>query len=207
MKPVKILGLLLILLALIAAAPAVHFNYRNEPGSAIPAATYARLKKYSGELASFIRAYKYNEQVCFLVDMKIPSGQNRFFVYNLEADSVLFGGLVTNGRCDQVAWLKGRKYSNIKGSACTSLGRYRIGKSYNGEFGLAYKLHGMDASNYNAYSRFVVLHAHDCVPDKEIAPQPLCQSEGCPTVSPSFLKKLDAILRNSERPVMLHIFE
>lgn len=83
----------------------------------------------------------------------------------------------------------------------------KIGSSYKGKFGLAYKLHGLDATNSNAYKRFVVLHSHECVPENETAPLPICQSDGCPTVSPDFLKTLSIIIDSSKRAVLLSIYE
>jgi hypothetical protein len=53
----------------------------------------------------------------------------------------------------------------------------------------------------------VVLHAHSCVPDDENAPLPICQSNGCPTVSPNFLQTLAAYIDKSKKPVLLWIYE
>jgi L,D-transpeptidase catalytic domain len=39
----------------------------------------------------------FNSRYYFMVDMKIESGKKRFFVYNLEKDSVELAGLVTHG--------------------------------------------------------------------------------------------------------------
>ena len=154
----------------------------------------------------FVKSNGYNNSTCFLVDMSIESGRNRFFVYDLQKDSVLHTGLVTHGRCNE-DWLSGRKYGNTVGCGCTSLGKYKIGNPYKGRFGLAYKLHGLDSSNNNAYKRYVVLHSHDCVPNREVDPAPICQSDGCPTVSFSYLTKLAEIIDGSEKPVLLWVFE
>jgi hypothetical protein len=148
---------------------------------------------------------KYNNEVCFLIDMKIRSGSNRFFIYDLKNDSVLHSGVVTHGRCNE-RWLIGRKYGNEPGCGCTSLGKYKIGNAYTGRFGLAYKLHGLDSTNNNAFKRFVVLHAHDCVPDNEVWSD-ICQSDGCPTVSPGFLQTLKTIISKSKKPILLWIYE
>ena len=137
--------------------------------------------------------------------MSLASGQNRFFVYNINKDSIQQSGLVTHGRCNQM-WLEGRKYSNEPGCGCSSLGKYKIGNSYQGTFGLAYKLYGLDKTNNNAFKRFVVLHSHDCVPEKEVKDE-ICQSDGCPTVSPPFLLQLKSIINNSSKPVLLWIYE
>lgn len=163
------------------------------------------LKIKAGSAKQFAEKNKYNKEVCFLIDMKIHSGSNRFFVYDLKNDSVLHSGVVTHGRCNE-RWLTGRKYGNKPGCGCTSLGRYKIGNAYMGRFGLAYKLHGLDSTNNNAFNRFVVLHAHDCVPENEVWSD-ICQSDGCPTVSPGFLQELKVIISKSKKPILLWIYE
>lgn len=157
-------------------------------------------------ILSFTKAKGYNTQICFLVDMSVGSGKNRFYIYNPSKDSVLDAGLVTHGRCNK-NWLTGRQYGNEVGCGCTSLGKYKIGNAYQGRFGLAYKLHGLDSTNDNAYKRYVVLHSHECVPEGEVDPYPICQSDGCPTVSPGFLKKLAGIIDESKKPMLLWIYE
>jgi hypothetical protein len=165
----------------------------------------AVLRKTALSLSDYARKQGLDDKVFFLVDMHIPSGKNRFFVYDLSKDSVLMAGLVTQGKGNG-PWRLDPQFSNNKGSACTSLGKYKIGGAYEGVFGKAYKLYGLDSSNSNAFARYVVLHAHESVPDKEVHPYPICQSEGCPTVSKTFLGKLDRFLQKRNRPVLLYIF-
>jgi hypothetical protein len=137
--------------------------------------------------------------------MSMPSGQNRFFIYDLKKDSLMNSGLVAHGNCFQ-NWLEGRKYSNVVGCGCTSLGKYKVGIHYTGKFGYSYKLHGLDSSNNNAFERTVVLHSHSCIPESEVADD-ICQSNGCPTVSPNFLEQLKTIINHSKKPVLLWIYE
>ena len=153
----------------------------------------------------FVANNQYNTDYCFLVDLSLSSNQNRFFVYDLRKDSIIRSGLVTHGRCNQ-RWLEGRKYSNEVGCGCSSLGKYKIGYSYYGHFGLAFKLYGLDKTNSNAYKRYVVLHAHECVPDYEVA-NDICQSDGCPTVSPQFLRQLHPVIKGSKKPVLLWMYD
>ncbi len=153
----------------------------------------------------FIREKGYNENICFLLDMSLASGQNRFFIYDMKKDSLLKKGLVAHGNCFEY-WLEGRRYSNVVGSGCTSLGKYKIGSSYNGKFGYSYKLHGLDSSNNNAFERTVVLHSHSCVPGTEVTNE-ICQSNGCPTVAPDFLQQLKLLINHSKKPVLLWIYE
>ena len=168
-------------------------------------ATIKKMKMKSVVATSFMKKNGYNELICFFIDMTLPSGQNRFFVYDMTKDTVQNSGLVTHGRCNQ-PWLEGRKYSNETGCGCSSLGKYKIGYSYNGTFGLAYKLYGLDKTNSNAFKRFVVLHSHECVPENQVQDE-ICQSDGCPTISPGFLKQIKPIIDQSSKPILLWIYE
>jgi hypothetical protein len=164
-----------------------------------------KLQLKAADAKKFVQQNEYNDVICFLIDMSPSSGQNRFFVYDLKKDTLKNSGLVTHGRCNE-NWLEGRKYGNSIGCGCTSLGKYRIGQSYNGRFGLAYKLFGLEKTNDNAYKRFVVLHAHECVPEAEVEDE-ICQSDGCPTVSTGFLQYIKPIIDVSNKPVLLWIYE
>ncbi|RYE22357.1 MAG: hypothetical protein EOP51_13460 [Sphingobacteriales bacterium] len=163
-----------------------------------------KLQAISSNIKAFSLAKGYNPRIAFLVDMSIPSGRNRFFVYNMQKDSIEIAGLVTHGYGSPNA---GIEFSNIPGSYCSSLGKYKVGKSYEGRFGLAFKLHGLDKTNDKAFERFVVLHAHECVPVKEIEPLTICESQGCPTVAPGFLQKLKSYIEISDQPILLNIYQ
>lgn len=164
------------------------------------------LQTMAAELKTYASKKSLNESICFLIDMKKPSGKNRFYVYDFKKNKILHQALVTHGNCGEV-FLGSPKYGNAVGCNCSSLGKYKIGKKYYGKFGLAYKLHGLDKTNNKAFERFVVLHAHICVPDDEVSPMPICESNGCPTVSPGFLQTLAGFIDKSEKPVLLWMFE
>ena len=146
----------------------------------------------------------YNSNYAFLSNMNIRSGKKRLFVVNLNKDSVIDAGLVAHGHCQSYASRK-PNFSNVVGSNCTSLGKYKIGYKYDGSFGTAYKLYGLDSTNSNAFDRFVVLHGHSCVPVSETLVG-ICRSEGCPTVAPYFLEKLSAIIDESASPILLWVY-
>lgn len=166
----------------------------------------SRLNQQAAGLKKFAKQHGYNDQLAFFVDMKEGSGLARFVIYNLANNTIEKTGLVTHGRCNKL-WLYGRSYSNKIGSGCTSLGIYKIGSSYQGRFGLAYKLHGLSPTNSNAYARYVVLHAMECVPEQPVHPEPICQSDGCPAVSPAFMKTLNTIIKQQKKPILLHMYD
>lgn len=164
-----------------------------------------KLQIKGGLAKQFVLQKKFNDQYCFLIDMSLPSGQNRFFIYDLRKDSILQSAPVAHGNCFEY-WLEGRRYSNVVGSGCTSLGKYKIGIPYTGKWGYSYKLHGLDSSNNNAFERTVVLHGHSCVPEDAVNDE-ICQSNGCPTVAPGFLLTLKKMINGSGKPMLLWIFD
>ena len=177
----------------------------SEQVNAVESLNYPSVKSHALKLKSYLNKQSYNEEICFLIDMKIPPGKNRFFVYDLKKDSVVDKGLVTHGGGSQTA-TDTLRFSNVPNSNATSIGKYKIGNEYNGKFGTAFKLNGLDKTNSEAYNRFVVLHAHACVPVKEVYPALICTSLGCPTVSPPFLERLKAYINQSDKPVLLWIY-
>lgn len=163
-----------------------------------------RMQDKASDARLYVKQKGFNGNIVFLIDMSLPSGQNRFFIYDLVNDSVVASAPVAHGGGYSYA-STGIQFSNVVGSGFTSLGRYKIGKPYTGMFGYSYKLHGLDSTNNKAYERTVVLHGHSCVPETAV-PYEICQSLGCPTVSPGFLEKLKKIINESPRPVLLWIY-
>ncbi len=148
----------------------------------------------------------YNNKIAFLIDMKISSNRNRFFVYDLEKNKILTQGLVAHGSGSEKKSKEGKLYfSNINNSLCTSLGKYEIMNSYYGDFGKAYKLKGLDKTNDNAYLRNIVLHKYNKVPLKE-QNTPICLSYGCPMVNEKFFKLLENQIDNSKKKIILYIY-
>jgi hypothetical protein len=188
-------GLLIVVFAL-----AAHY-YRD-----LNAAESEKIARKAQLLRSFADAHGYSSRAAFLVDMHLPSGRNRFFVYDLTGDSILLTGLVAHG-CGSQAFSIDPSFSNVDGSNCTALGKYRIGKPYKGQFGLAYKLYGLDPTNDHAFDRNIVLHSYSSVPERKMDPYPICNSRGCPMVAPGFLQLLQPVIDGSKKPVLLWIFD
>ena len=148
----------------------------------------------------------YSTEYCFLVDMSMPSGRKRFFVYNLAKGSVVYSGLVAHGSCNQT-FLSRPKFSNAPKCGCSSLGKYKVGEFYRGQYGKSFRLYGLDNCNSNAYKRAVVIHGYDCVPDEEIYPRVLCNSLGCVMVSYNFFERLSFLIKKSEKPIILWVYQ
>ena len=165
-----------------------------------------RLQVFGNKAKAFCSQNNFSNKTCFLIDMSLPAGSNRFFVYDLQKDSIIIAGLVAHGSCNE-SFLEKPKFSNKKGCGCTALGKYKIGYKYKGKFGNAYKLYGLDSSNSNAFERNIVLHSYYLVPDNEVNPLPICNSLGCTMVSDNYLKKLSPYIDADSKPLLLWIFE
>ncbi|MEO6537655.1 MAG: murein L,D-transpeptidase catalytic domain-containing protein [Ferruginibacter sp.] len=131
-----------------------------------------RLKTYATLAKKFVTNNNFSSSFYCLIDMKIPSGKKRFFIYDHKSDSVINAGLVTHGSGSdtETGFLT---FSNVPHSNATSLGKYKIGKAYFGKFGLAFKLYGLNNSNSTAFARAVVLHSHPNVLAYEVIPSPI----------------------------------
>ena len=166
-----------------------------------------RLKFQAASLKEYAKAHHFNTEYCFLVDMSLPSGKKRFFVYNMKKESLEYSSMVAHGYGSAPRFAnEPLQFSNFPNSAMTSLGKYKIGYSYHGAFGLAYKLYGLDSSNSNAFERAIVLHSYTYVPESETYPDLICESAGCPMVNSSFLATLGKYIKASQKPILLWIY-
>ena len=149
--------------------------------------------------------YKYNKEIAFFIDMEIPSGKNRFFIYHLKNNKIIDKGLVAHGSGSETSIPGKLKFSNTDNSLSTSLGKYSIENSYVGKFGKACKLYGLDKTNSNAYHRNIVLHKYLDVPYYE-QENYICNSYGCPMVSEKFYSRIEKIIDNSQTKIILNIY-
>ncbi len=156
-------------------------------------------------LTEYANKNNYSTEYAFIINLGLKSGKKRFFLVDLLHGKVLKSGLVAHGRGKEKFTLQ-KKYSNLAGSACSSLGLYKIGSVYSGGFGKSFRLIGLEKSNNNALSRAIVLHAMSCIPNEEID-YPICQSEGCPSLSPEFLDDISPVILKSKKPLLLWVFD
>lgn len=165
-----------------------------------------KLKNQVNEVKDFVnKSSKYNPEVGFFLDMGMPSGKKRFFIYDLKNNKLLDKGLVGHGSGSETSIPGKLKFSNIQNSHSTSLGKYAIGNSYNGTFGKAYKLYGLDKSNSNAFDRNIVLHKYWDIPFEE-QKNPITNSLGCPMVNEKFYGVIEKIIDNSKKKIILVIY-
>lgn len=177
-----------------------------------PGADLNRLREIASEAEKFCRNRNFNLEFCLLIDMGVHSGLNRFFVWSFSADSALYSWPVGHGCCDNT-WEKDEsrdnpEFSNTDGSHCSSLGRYMVGERGYSNWGIhvKYMLHGLESTNSNAASRYIVLHSWEQMPSAEVYPAGSPEGWGCPTLSDSNMLLLDPLLKKSQLPALLWIF-
>lgn len=147
----------------------------------------------------------YNTRYMLVANMGISMEYKRFFLVNLEKDSIEYSSLVAHGRGGGSSMCSVRT-SNVSGSLCTSLGRYKVGDSLWGEYGKGFRLHGLDTSNSNAYKRLIVIHYYSLMPCDENQ-YPIYYSEGCPMMCKSDFYVYNRYVNNSRKPLLLLIYK
>lgn len=165
-----------------------------------------KISQKVSEIKEFVKDSDYNSDKAFLIDFSIPSSKFRFLVIDIKTGKVLQKALVAHGDGSENGKTKnGLKFSNVDGSHCSSLGKYVVSEKYKGQFGLSYRLDGLDETNSHARSRAIVLHRLSCVPDVE-QKEEICLSFGCPMVSDDFFKILEQHIDKSNKKIILYAY-
>ena len=163
----------------------------------------APIDAYINELRRDVKkqGVAYNPNIACYVDLTLPDNSYRFFVLNLTLRRVLVQGICLNGLTNERGQIR---YSNVINSNCSSRGLARIGEHYNGRFGRAFRLYGLEPSTSNLRRRAVVLHSWEGVPARPTAEHPI-QSQGCPTLNPFVLDTLARFIEDSSKPILLRL--
>ena len=136
-----------------------------------------------------------NRDVIAVADFSLPSRSPRFHLVDIASGRVN-SHLVAHGRGSDPAhtgWLQ--RFSNEPRSDATSAGAFRTDGLYIGEHGRSIRLTGLDASNDNALSRAIVVHAAWYVsPGMVTTHGVLGRSEGCFALSNESLPEVLARL-------------
>ena len=160
----------------------------------------------------FIKTKSMNQHFCILIDMKIHSGRNRFFIWDYAQDKLTHSYLVGHGCCDR-PWGKdytkdNPSFSNKENSHCSSLGKYKLGERGYSNWGVhtKYLMHGLELTNNNALKRTIVFHSWEDVSDTETFPKGTPEGWGCPTLSNTNFRIVDLKLKSSKKPVLMWIY-
>ena len=100
-----------------------------------------------------------NSKYLTIIDMSVSANTERFYLINMETQTVEHKSVVAHGEKTGVEFAK--KFSNKVNSHQTSLGFYKTAETYTGKHGLSLRLDGLEYSNNKARERAVVIHAAD----------------------------------------------
>lgn len=207
MKKVLFLAVILIVSAFGYNRYTNHVAKNNKPKF-----DAARLENKAKEALDFCIKNNYNQDFCILIDMSIHSGLNRFFVYDFKKNTASMSMLVGHG-CGNYPWSSDWSksnpgFSNTDGSHLSSLGKYKIGQRAWSDWGInvKYVMHGLEKTNSNAQSRYIVFHSWEKVAEKEVYPAGTAEGWGCPTISNNNMKIIDPMLKASKKPVLMWIY-
>lgn len=164
------------------------------------------------EALTFCKQQNFNTEISCLINMKVHSGKYRFYVWDFKKNVAIDSGLVSHG-CGTAPWsndgsAENPVFSNVPDSHLSSLGKYKIGQRDFSQWGVGikYNLHGLEATNNKALERYIVFHSWDIISDTATYPIGSPESWGCPAVSNAFFMRIDAILKQAQKPVLMWIF-
>lgn len=178
-----------------------------------PKLDFEKTKKKAQEALAFCKQKNLNTQFCILIDMELHSGLNRFLVWDFQKDTVKYSFPVSHGCCS-LSWgddqsKENPTFSNEEGSHCSSKGKYKLGERGYSDWGInvKYLMHGLETSNKNALSRYIVFHAWDLVSDEATYPSGTPEGWGCPAISNNNFKLIDPLLQKAGKSVLMWIYE
>jgi hypothetical protein len=173
---------------------------------------YEKTKLKAKEALAYCQSKKFNTDYCILADMSLHSGLKRFFVWDFKKDTISYSFMVSHG-CGDNPWSydysrEKPKFSNVDGSHCSSLGKYKIGQRAWSDWGIhvKYVLHGLESTNSNALSRYIVFHSWEQIPDNEVYPYGTPEGWGCPSISNASMEIMDAMLKKTNQPTLLWMY-
>jgi hypothetical protein len=154
-------------------------------------------------------ANNYNTDYYFLIEYSMHSGCERGFLIDIRTKVIEKSFLVAHGsglgETDGVP----DGFSNDVGSNASSLGYALInGRDYS-KWGvnIKYWLDGLEDSNSNLKKRVVVLHSWGGIPDENVYPNTIIQSQGCPTVSDKTMIFIDDFIQSQSNKKILILFK
>lgn len=144
------------------------------------------------QVRQFARRYGFNNDYYVVCDFSKPSGQNRFYIFDLSNGKRIMESYCMHGNGSGSTDSK-PVFSNQPGSHASSIGLYALCGVGTKSFKNSIRLEGLDSTNSNARSRGILIHSswktfkfHGQSKYIPIG----WESQGCFVVTPSVLFKL-----------------
>ena len=130
-------------LVVLGAGVMAYARYATLSSDTVPAKLEQRLREKAQAGRAYCDKNGYNTNYCFLVDFSIHSGKRRFFVWDFKGDSVKYASLCAHGY-GKNSTLSKPVFSNVEGSYCSSLGKYKVGIRSYSKWGINVIINCMD---------------------------------------------------------------
>ncbi len=144
-------------------------------------------------------------QRAILFDVSRSSHRRRLWVVDLRAREVLLHCLAASGR-GRTLWTRlFPRTGDTPDSWLTPEGFCMVAEQYEGEFGVAYRLDGLEQSNANVRKRAIVIHSSNTISGGMFSIKPLWCSRGCVVTSPADFERMAQLL-NEQTDVLLWIY-
>lgn len=145
-----------------------------------------------------------HNHIVTVIDYSLPSNQKRLWIFDLQAEKLLFHTYVSHGL--KSGAFESQFFSNKYNSKASSIGVYQTAKTYYGRHGLSLQLEGLDKGfNDTASGRAIVMHGGWYVDEKFIKKYGRAgRSWGCPAVPENFSHAIINTLKNKSLFVMYY---
>lgn len=176
----------------------------HEDSEHLKALSAQRAVDSARRLIPWLKKHGYSTSLLFLADMGLSMELKRFYVVQPDSGIILNSFLVAHGSgkgstADSVVC------SNVPGSLCTSLGKYRVADTLWGEYGKGYWLDGLENSNNNARKRLIVFHYYVFQTTEEFHDHNYFSS-GCPMLAKSSFQYCDKLIQQQNKPLLMYLY-
>lgn len=163
-----------------------------------------RISERAASLLDYCHTKGYNTRIAIFIDLARHSGRRRFVVWSFEQQAPILIAPVSHGSGSMKSHVRSAyaRLSNDDGSHLSSEGRALVAERYEGRYGVAYRLDGLEATNSNLRPRCVVLHGWEHTTSYPIWPRATVGSFGCPVLSQRMMHRVDELLRCESNVVM-----
>lgn len=164
----------------------------------------SRVARRADALLKFCQSEGYDTHIALFVDLGRHSGLSRFVVWDFKKRRPLLAAPVSHGSGKSESHVRSAyaRLSNEDGSHLSSVGRALVAERYEGRYGIAYRLDGLDPTNSNLRARCVVLHGWQYTTSYPIWPRATVGSFGCPVLSRRMMQRVDELLQGHTRVVI-----
>lgn len=134
--------------------------------------------------------------ILVIIDYSLPSNEKRLWVFDLNANKLLFHTYVSHGI--RSGTLLSKYFSNNFNSKASSIGIFNADKIYYGRHGPSLRLEGLERNfNDNANSRAIVMHGAWYVDENFIKKYGRAgRSWGCPAIPSDHVKQIINTIQN-----------